>query len=215
MRRSRRLPAIVVMAIVAALAIVAAATARNNGMPTTIGKGEGALNVIEWAAYTDPSFAKPFEQQTGCKIHRKDAGSSNEMVSLMRAGGGGGGGQWDLVSASGDASLRLIYGGDVQPVNVGLIPSWKQFLPNFKSPAHNTVKGVHYGAVHLLPEGVAYRLGDFGGLKRRIALCVNHLVQHLFHRRLNGDVFGDLLGYLVRGNVERCRNMVGFEDRLG
>jgi putative spermidine/putrescine transport system substrate-binding protein len=63
----------------------------------------------------------------------------------MRAGGGGGGGQWDLVSASGDASLRLIYGGDVQPVNVGLIPSWKQFLPNFKSPAHNTVKGVHYG----------------------------------------------------------------------
>jgi putative spermidine/putrescine transport system substrate-binding protein len=133
------------MAIVAALAIVAAATARNNGMPTTIGKGEGALNVIEWAAYTDPSFAKPFEQQTGCKIHRKDAGSSNEMVSLMRAGGGGGGGQWDLVSASGDASLRLIYGGDVQPVNVGLIPSWKQFLPNFKSPAHNTVKGVHYG----------------------------------------------------------------------
>jgi putative spermidine/putrescine transport system substrate-binding protein len=67
------------------------------------------------------------------------------MVALMRSGGGGGGGQYDLVSASGDASLRLIYGGDVQPVNVNLIPSWKQFLPNFRSPAHNTVKGVHYG----------------------------------------------------------------------
>jgi putative spermidine/putrescine transport system substrate-binding protein len=145
MRRSRRLPAIVALAIVAALATVAAATARTNAPPTSIGKGEGSLNVIEWAAYTDPSFAKPFEQQTGCKIHRKDAGSSNEMVALMRSGGGGGGGQWDLVSASGDASLRLIYGGDVQPVNVRLIPSWKQFLPNFKSPAHNTVKGVHYG----------------------------------------------------------------------
>jgi putative spermidine/putrescine transport system substrate-binding protein len=145
MRRSRRLPAIVALAIVAALATVAAATARSNGLPTSIGKGEGTLNVIEWAAYTDPSFAKPFEQQTGCKIHRKDAGSSNEMVALMRSGGGGGGGQWDLVSASGDASLRLIYGGDVQPVNVRLIPSWKQFLPNFKSPAHNTVKGIHYG----------------------------------------------------------------------
>src|SRR5206468_13116476 len=71
--------------------------------------------------------------------------SSNEMVSLMRAGGGGGGGQWDLVSASGDASLRLIYGGDVQPVNVGLIPQWNNFISIFKSPAHNTVKGVHYG----------------------------------------------------------------------
>src|SRR5438067_4793115 len=69
-------------------------------LPTSIGKGEGALNVIEWPAYTDPSFAKPFERETGCKIHRKDAGSSNEMVTLMRTGGGGGGGQYDLVSAS-------------------------------------------------------------------------------------------------------------------
>src|SRR5438445_13376145 len=67
------------------------------------------------------------------------------MVALMRGGGGGGGGQYDLVSASGDASLRLIYGGDVQPVNVKLVPSWKDFLPAFKSPPHNTVKGVHYG----------------------------------------------------------------------
>ena len=67
------------------------------------------------------------------------------MVALMRAGGGGGGGQWDLVSASGDASLRLINGGDVQPVNVNLIPSWNDFIPIFKSPAHNTVSGVHYG----------------------------------------------------------------------
>ena len=73
---------------------------------SSIGKGEGALNLIEWPYYSDPKFANKFEQQTGCKIHRKDAGSSNQMVALMRAGGGGGGGQWDLVSASGDASLR-------------------------------------------------------------------------------------------------------------
>src|SRR5947209_7566736 len=121
------------------------AKSTTSNLPTSIGKGEGALNLIEWPAYSDPSFAKPFEKQTGCTIHRKDAGSSNEMVTLMRTGGGGGGGQYDLVSASGDASLRLIYGGDVQPVNVNLIPSWKEFLPNFRSPAHNTVKGVHYG----------------------------------------------------------------------
>src|SRR5919197_1849390 len=116
-----------------------------SNLPSSIGKGEGALNLIEWPYYSDPSFAKKFEQNTGCKIHRKDAGSSNQMVALMRSGGGGGGGQWDLVSASGDASLRLIVGGDVKPVNVNLIPSWKQFLSIFKSPAHNTVKGVHYG----------------------------------------------------------------------
>ncbi len=113
--------------------------------PTSIGKGEGALNLIEWPYYSDPKFATKFEQQTGCKIHRKDAGSSNQMVSLMRTGGGGGGGQWDLVSASGDASLRLIRGGDVKPVNISLIPSWNDFIPIFKSPAHNTVDGKHYG----------------------------------------------------------------------
>jgi putative spermidine/putrescine transport system substrate-binding protein len=120
-------------------------TGEQSNLPQSIGKGEGTLNVIEWPYYTDKSFAKPFEQQTGCKIHRKDAGSSNQMVALMRTGGGGGGGQYDLVSASGDASLRLIKGGDVQPVNVDLIPSWKDFIPVFKSPPHNTVDGKHYG----------------------------------------------------------------------
>jgi len=116
-----------------------------SGLPQSIGKGEGALNLIEWPYYSDPAFAKPFEQQTGCKIKRKDAGSSNQMVALMRTGGGGGGGEYDMVSASGDASLRLIAGGDVRPVNVDLIPSWKDFLPILQSPPHNTVGGVHYG----------------------------------------------------------------------
>ncbi|HEY6836397.1 MAG TPA: extracellular solute-binding protein [Gaiellaceae bacterium] len=142
--------------LVAALAVTAAGCGGGGGGKTSststavsgqssIGKGEGKLNLIEWPYYSDPAFANKFTKQTGCVIHRKDAGSSNEMVSLMRQGGGGGGGQWDLVSASGDASLRLIKGGDVKPVNVHLIPSWNDFIPIFKSPAHNTVDGVHYG----------------------------------------------------------------------
>src|SRR5205085_11265516 len=112
---------------------------------TTIGKGEGTLNVIEWPYYTYKSFAQPFEKQTGCIIHRKDAGASNQMFALMHANGGGGGGQYDLVSASGDASLRLIDAGDVQPVDINQIASWKDFLPPIKIPAHNTVDGKHYG----------------------------------------------------------------------
>jgi len=64
------------------------------------------------------------------------------MVSYMAHGGGG---QYDLVSASGDADLRLIYGGNVKPVNIGLIPSWKNFRPFLQSPAFNTINGVHYG----------------------------------------------------------------------
>ena len=131
---------------------------KGSSLPTAIGKGEGKLNLIEWPFYSDPSFAKKFTQQTGCVIHRKDAGSSNQMVALMRTGGGGGGGQWDLVSASGDASLRLIKGGDVKPVNVDLVPSWKSFIPIFKSPAHNTVDGTHYGvSVQWGPNVLLYR----------------------------------------------------------
>jgi putative spermidine/putrescine transport system substrate-binding protein len=146
--RRRLAGALAVVGLVAALVVPATSIGSGSkaySPPTKIGKGEGALNVIEWPAYTDPSFAKTFEQQTGCKIHRKDAGSSNQMVALMRAGGGGGGGQYDLVSASGDASLRLVYGHDVVPININLLPGWKLFFPYFKSPAHNTVDGVHYG----------------------------------------------------------------------
>jgi putative spermidine/putrescine transport system substrate-binding protein len=64
------------------------------------------------------------------------------MVTLMRQGGGS---QYDMVSASGDASLRLIRGHIVKPVNVDLIPSWKDFIPQLKSPELNTVDGKHYG----------------------------------------------------------------------
>jgi len=110
--------------------------------PTSIGAGEGALNLIDWGGYVQSLWQKPFEQQTGCKITYKDAGSSDEMVSLMA---GGGGGQWDMVSASGDADLRLIYNGDVKPMNMELIPDWQNFQPNFKSPPFNTISGIHYG----------------------------------------------------------------------
>ncbi|HYM97662.1 MAG TPA: hypothetical protein VET26_10185, partial [Candidatus Sulfotelmatobacter sp.] len=79
---------------------------------TSIGTGEGQLNLIAWEGYVDDSWTKQFTQQTGCQVNAKYAGSSDEMVSLMKDGGGG---QWDMVSASGDADLRLIYSGDVKP----------------------------------------------------------------------------------------------------
>ena len=72
----------------------------------------------------------------------KYAGSSNDMFNLMTSGGGG---QYDMVSASGDASLRLIYSGAVAEVNVKLIPAYKDFFRAFQSPANNTVGGKHYG----------------------------------------------------------------------
>ena len=110
--------------------------------PTSIGTGEGELDLILWDGYADRSWVDSFTQQTGCNVKQHPAGSSDEMLSLMRDGGGG---QWDMVSASGDAGLSLIYGGDVVPMNVGLIPDWQNFGDAFKSPAYNTINGIHYG----------------------------------------------------------------------
>jgi len=114
---------------------------QNVAPQTSVGKGEGQLNLIAWEGYAQPQWVKPFTQATGCTVSVKYAGSSSEMVSLMANGGG----QYDLVSASGDADLRLIYGGDVKPVNMNLIPSWKQFYPFLKAPSFNTINGKHYG----------------------------------------------------------------------
>ena len=110
--------------------------------PKAIGPGEGALNIVAWEGYAQDDWVKPFEADTGCQVNKKYAGSSDEMVALMREGGGG---EYDLVSASGDATLRLIYGGDVQPIAVDLIPDYPSFVEDLKAPPHNTVKGVHYG----------------------------------------------------------------------
>jgi putative spermidine/putrescine transport system substrate-binding protein len=109
---------------------------------TSIGAGEGQLNLVLWDGYADKSWVDPFTAATGCKVTQKPAGSSDEMVSLMKDGGGG---QWDMVSASGDADLRLIYSGNVKPMNTALIPDFTNFQTLFQSPAYNTINGIHYG----------------------------------------------------------------------
>jgi putative spermidine/putrescine transport system substrate-binding protein len=111
-----------------------------SSLPDSIGEGEGSLSLVAWEGYTQPDWVKPFEEETGCKVKSKYAGSSDEMVTLMRSGAG-----YDMVSASGDASLRLINGGDVQEVNPDLIPDFENFIEALKSPPHNTVDGKHYG----------------------------------------------------------------------
>jgi putative spermidine/putrescine transport system substrate-binding protein len=130
------------VALAAALVVPAVGVSKGSGMPTSIGKGEGALTLVAWEGYTQKQWVAPFEKQTGCKVTAKYAGSSNDMFNLMTSGGGG---QYDMVSASGDASLRLIYAGAVAETNMALIPSYKDFSKAFQSPANNTVDGKHYG----------------------------------------------------------------------
>jgi putative spermidine/putrescine transport system substrate-binding protein len=109
---------------------------------TKVGKGEGALSLVSWAGYVEPQWVKPFEQKTGCKVSDKVAGTSDEMVELMRSG------QYDGVSASGNATARLVDGGNVAPVNVSLVPNYKTIFPDLKNQPYNTFEGKHYGIPH-------------------------------------------------------------------
>jgi putative spermidine/putrescine transport system substrate-binding protein len=112
----------------------------------SVGEGEGQVDIVAWAGYiergeTDKNFdwVTDFEAKTGCKVNVKTAATSDEMVALMNEGG------FDLVTASGDASLRLIAGKTVQPINTDLIPSWGTVDPRLQSAPWHTVDGVHYG----------------------------------------------------------------------
>src|SRR3954453_17504550 len=116
---------------------------------TSVGKGEGKLNIIAWAGYaedgsTDPKvdWVTPFEKATGCQVNVKTGNTSDEMVTLMRTG------NYDGVSASGDATLRLIAGGDVAPVNTDLVPNYKDVFEGLKDKPHNSVDGQMYGIPH-------------------------------------------------------------------
>ncbi|RJG46710.1 ABC transporter substrate-binding protein [Mesorhizobium sp. DCY119] len=111
-----------------------------------IGKGEGQVNIIAWPGYiergeTDKAYdwVSDFEKSSGCKVNVKTAATSDEMVALMNEGG------FDLVTASGDASLRLVAGKRVQPVNVDLIKSWGTVDERLQNAPWFTVDKVHYG----------------------------------------------------------------------
>lgn len=129
------------------LALIPALLAgQTQAAPTELGKGEGQLNIVAWAGYiergeTDKNYdwVTSFEKETGCKVSVKTAATSDEMVALMNEGG------FDLVTASGDASLRLIAGGKVQALNLALIPSYSKIDPRLQSAPWHTVDGKHYG----------------------------------------------------------------------
>jgi putative spermidine/putrescine transport system substrate-binding protein len=108
----------------------------------TVGKGEGSLNLVAWPGYVADPWQSDFAKQTGCKVSVKEAGTSDQMVELMRTG------QYDGVSASGNASLRLVDGGDVDPVNLALVPNYKTIFADLKNQPYNTVDGVPYGIPH-------------------------------------------------------------------
>jgi putative spermidine/putrescine transport system substrate-binding protein len=143
-----------ILALAGVAALVAAACGGASGtpapsLPQSIGAGEGELNLVIWAGYAergevDPNFdwVTPFEEKTGCKVNTTEMTDSNNGVSLMQSG------NYDGISASGDATTRLIKGGDVAPVNTAILPNYKNVFAGLKDLPHNTVDGVNYGVPH-------------------------------------------------------------------
>ena len=113
---------------------------------TEVGESEGEVNIIAWAGFVEDGSTNPdadwvteFEKETQCKVNRKVGATSDEMVQLMRTG------EYDLLSASGDASLRLIAGGDVAPINTDLIPNFGHIVDGLKGQIYDTLNGKSYG----------------------------------------------------------------------
>jgi putative spermidine/putrescine transport system substrate-binding protein len=125
-------------------------TAPDVPMMKSLGKGEGSVSILAWPGYAedgsnDPKvdWVSPFEQATGCNASVKYFGTSDEALNLMKTG------DYDVVSASGDATLRLIASGDVAPVNTDLLTNYGDIQPFLKDRPWNSVNKVMYG----MPQG--------------------------------------------------------------
>ncbi|SFO03537.1 extracellular solute-binding protein [Mycetocola miduiensis] len=105
-----------------------------------IGDFEDSLDIVAWSGFVEPAWSDDFTKETGCTVNRRVAGTSDEMVQLMRTG------DYDLVTASGDASLRLIAGGDVAPLNLDLVPNFgDDIVEGMKGQIYDTINGKSYG----------------------------------------------------------------------
>jgi putative spermidine/putrescine transport system substrate-binding protein len=168
-RTTRRRPALLVVAVAGAAGLALAGCGGGSGPSDStgtggsgsgstlggaaysgpVGDGEGALNVLAWPGYAEDGstdkavdWVTPFEQSSGCQVNVKVFATSNEAVQLFNSG------QYDVVSASGDASLRLVYGERVQPVDVKLVPNYADVIAELKDKPWNTVDGTNYGVPH-------------------------------------------------------------------
>ncbi len=115
----------------------------------SIGKGEGAVSILAWPGYAengsnDPkvNWVTPFEKATGCKATVKTFGTSDEAFNLFKTG------EYDTVSASGDATLRIVADGDATPINTALLTNWNDLDPLLKLKPWNSVDGVAWGEPH-------------------------------------------------------------------
>ncbi|MEP6470344.1 MAG: ABC transporter substrate-binding protein [Chloroflexota bacterium] len=150
--RRLRITAYLAAGAVALGACTTASSAPTFSPPASVGVGEGALTVLGWPGYAEDGstdetvdWVTPFEDETGCEVTVTTFGTSDEAYRLFT---GGDADQFDVISASGDASVRLVAGGYVEPVNVDLVSNYADIFASLKDQPWNTVDGVHWGIPH-------------------------------------------------------------------
>ncbi len=109
-------------------------------------KGEGEVDIVAWAGYVERGesdknydWVTGFEKDSGCKVNVQIADTSDEMFTLMSEG------SYDLVTASGDASNRLIAAKRVQPIDLSRVPNYQNVDKRLQGGAWYTVDGKAYG----------------------------------------------------------------------
>ncbi len=103
-------------------------------------KEEGQVNIVQWAGYAQ--LVDEFTAATGCTVNTKDGAGSDDMISLIQTG------EYDGVSASGNASVRMMIAGDLAPVNTDLTPNYADVQEGLKNQPYNSLDGEPYGAPH-------------------------------------------------------------------
>ena len=149
-RRSR---ALVILAMASVVVLTGCGTSsspvEDAGEAGELGELEGEVSLLAWPGYVedgtnDPSvdWVSAFEESTGCEVTSKVYGTSDEAFGLMKTG------DYDVIAASGDASLRLVAAGDVAPVNTDLLENYDGIFDFLKMQSWNSVDGQAYGIPH-------------------------------------------------------------------
>lgn len=121
----------------------------STGAVDKLGENEGEVSILAWPGYvedgsTDPEvdWVSSFEEETGCQVTVKVYGTSDEAFNLAKSG------EYDVVAASGDLTLRMIAAGEAAEVNTDLIPNYEGIYDFLKDREWNTVDDKNYGIPH-------------------------------------------------------------------
>ncbi|WP_369373612.1 extracellular solute-binding protein [Promicromonospora sp. Populi] len=149
--RKRRLGALITAGVLGSLALAACGQSEEPtaDVLTELGDMEGEVSILAWPGYVEDGSNDPevdwvssFEEETGCQVSSTVYSTSDEAFNLARSG------EYDVIAASGDLTLRMIAADEALEINTDLVPNYEAVYDFLKDQEWNTVDGVNYGVPH-------------------------------------------------------------------